>query len=112
MKRKDIGQAFKNAKFMLWDGYSTVFDGYSSGPTVFICHAIQDGNQLNHWPGTSDAAMKAISIIEHRLHPYTTVDTWVGANIPGADKYAKNIPREEIQAFRHRWLDSLIKEFS
>ena len=103
MKQKDIGKAFKNAKGLL-------FDGHSGGENTFMCHAIRDGSTDWMWP--TDAVMRAISIIEHRLHPHTTVETWVGVNIPGADKDARNIPRKEIQAFRHRWLDSLIKEFS
>lgn len=103
MKTKDIGQAFKNAKSLL-------FDGHSGGEEIFMCHAIRDGSA--DWLRPTAATIRALAIIEHRLHPYATVEEWVGVNIPGADKDARNIPRKEIQAFRHRWLDSLIKEFS
>ena len=61
------------------------------------------------------ASHMAESVIGRRIIGYAFLDSWVIANIPGAREFEKSdYPafQREMQAFRHRWLDALIEEFS
>jgi hypothetical protein len=50
--------------------------------------------------------------IQERIHPHYDLELWLCYNVPGAYKVIYKIhSREQVQAYRHRWLDALIKEF-
>lgn len=72
----------------------------------FICHA------LRH---STPAGNQATKIVNARLDSCGTVTSWVITYAPGAKELANTDPVKfdnEVQAFRHRWLDALIEEFS
>lgn len=71
----------------------------------YICWAIAL-LQGNHLPHAKSAAKKVIS---DRLGEDYSLETWVISNIPGM--YFP-VDKNELQAYRHRWLDALIEEFS
>ena len=118
--RKLIANAFKNAKKELARDRVHLLN---RGKTMFICNAIINGC------GREYNARKAIYIIQSRLGYVKsdsivlktgwhirvgqghTVETWLYEN-----GYITNIYRDvnidAIQQYRHRWLDSLIEEFS
>ncbi len=100
MTNKKLAKIFREAKANLSTGYG------QTGSEVFICHAI-DNTSFDMGIG------EAIDIIQTRLNGLTSIEDWLVHN-----KYLEKNELVEytrigqIQAFRHRWLDSLIKEFS
>jgi hypothetical protein len=73
----------------------------------FICHAL---DKLGHLPG----AMGAKAVINDRFRIASdgrfspTIYTWLsGQGIP-----VRLLTDDNVQAYKHRWLDSVIKEFS
>jgi hypothetical protein len=90
------------------------------GPTQFICHALAEAAfdrsvmaASFDWHAlykTEKAGFKtAIKTITNRIGSETTLEVWLnGRDIPvwSMDDY-----REQMQAYRHRWLDALIAEF-
>lgn len=103
MKNSDIAEAFRAAKTKL----AATRDEWRTGNKhEFICHAIRANT-----PGGS----AAIKIINDRLNCCGTVTSWVITYAPGAKDLANEDPigfDNEVQIYRHRWLDALIKEFS
>ena len=95
--RKEIARAFRNAKSHLKTG--------AVGPgSYFVCIAI-----IMH-PGTprriSDAAQKVVS---DRIAPHPSVAAWLRLQ---PEVCHGNMDTKNLQEYRHRWLDSLIEEFS
>ena len=90
-----IKEALVSAKQRLWDG--------TGGPNALrsrhICHAIGEG---------TEGQTLAWQLINDRMEgkSYQGLECWLGLRGYG--------PRTEanMQAYRHRWLDALIKEFS
>lgn len=103
-------QAFKQAKQRL----------LPLGPTQFICHALAEAAYDRSvmaadfdWhvvlPTQKPGFKTAIKAITDRIGGDCTLEVWLGAQgitVWGLDDY-----REQMQAYRHRWLDALIAEF-
>ena len=93
-QRRDLHKAFKAAQPYL-------------EKQGFICWAVSEA----HKAGKIDPEQVALakSLIEHRIHPYATVYSWLrsGAGVPD-----KKITPKAMRAYRERWLASLVKEFS
>jgi len=103
ISNKEIAAVFKEAKQYLATSES---DAKNLSKTFYICLAITQVSDVNHrqWYSCS----KAKNIIDERLDGEYTVGTWLKVN--GFIKNTTNI--NQLQKYRHRWLDSLIKEFS
>lgn len=99
----EIANAFRAAKKRL----ATTRNEWRMGQKKeFICHALDR---------SIPAGNKAAKIVNERLDSCGTVTSWVITNAPGAREMADKEPikfDDEVQLFRHRWLDSLIEEFS
>lgn len=91
---KQIADVFRAAKNLLHHTLTTYDDKGSS----FICVAIKH-TEL-------EGASCAREIVEERLNCYT-IEQWLHENGHRED----NCMSDEVQAYRHAWLDSLIKEF-
>ncbi len=101
-KRAELCNAFREAKKYLWDGSLPV-----ARETTFICWAI--GAAWQRQGITESARDRALQLIHSRLDGYGTVISWL-CNTTDIDAHQY---RSEIQQeYRHRWLDSLIAEFS
>lgn len=97
-------------KFLRWDKNSTV-----SHSSRFICYATEETSYPDRYINV------VRNLIHSRLGRSPTVEHWLGDNVSGlcydtngllyTDNGAQ-VPYAEIQAYRHRWLDSLIEEFS
>ncbi len=72
-----------------------------------ICHAIEQAGIVT--PRIAMYSCNARAVIQERLGDYTLADQWLHyvANIP-----LDQLTHENLQAYRHRWLQALIKEFS
>ncbi len=73
----------------------------------FICHAIDRAAHIT--PRLACYADNAKAVIQKRIFPYGNVKYWLEENA--------KIPRlkltyNDVQDYRHRWLQALIKEFS
>lgn len=103
-QRKEIAAVFRAAKKYLWDGHGV----YLASSSVYICCAISDVYYLG---GTSiqAAAANATSVIQASLGYHSCVESWL-AKVAKVDVSLLN--PANVQAYRHRWLDALIKEFS
>ncbi len=105
VSRKQIAAAFKAAKKNLSHGGP---EGYGSS---YICWAIEDGNRNGDYRVT-EAAYAAKAVIERRLGGCVVVTEWLQENVPGfRQAYNAGNGRQLVQAYRHRWVDALIKEF-
>jgi hypothetical protein len=104
VSNKEIASVFKEAKKYLATSES---DAENVSKTFYICVAITNVSDINHrqWYSCS----KAKKIIDERLDGYFTVGIWLKVN--GFIKNT-NTNINQLQKYRHRWLDSLIKEFS
>ena len=93
-QRKDLHTAFKAAQPYLEE-------------QVFLCWAVGEA----YIAGKIDLEQITLarSLIEHRIHPHHTVSDWlvVSAGVPNRELTVKT-----KRAYRKRWLESLIKEFS
>jgi len=101
--KRQIAKAFKAAKKYLWKGEI-------NGPgTSYICFALskaEDNGDI-----TQEQSDCACDVISERLGgTYATVPSWLRERI-GARAFNK-VTFKQIQAYRHAWLDQLIKEFS
>jgi len=104
VSNKEIAAVFKEAKKYLATSEN---DAQNVSKTFYICIAINTVSDINHrqWYSCS----KAKDIIDERLDGEYTVGTWLKVN--GFIKTTSN-NINQLQKYRHRWLDSLIKEFS
>ena len=103
-------EVFKQAKQHLWDGNRRTAYGEK-----FICHAIDKAADYHGAKAFSEKRkpyVRAKLIISLRIAPNFTLFTWVYDNVDGARKVVWSRKGEQqMQAYRHRWLDALIKEF-
>jgi hypothetical protein len=88
------------------------------GPTQFICHALAeaaydrsvtstDFDWHNIYKTERLGFRTAIKVITARIGSESPLDVWLGVQgIPWSDKTP-----DQMQAYRHRWLDALIAEF-
>ena len=104
-ERRHIASAFKNAKEFLWDGLGTCQPLASER---YICAALtraQTVSQIRLF-----GCVNARNIIAERMNSRArTLELWLSirANVP-----TEQLSDENMQAYRHRWLDALIAEFS
>jgi hypothetical protein len=90
------------------------------GRCTFICHALAEAaydrsvmSSTFDWHAvykTEKAGFKtAIKTIANRIGSDSPVDVWL--NQQGIPVWEMHDRREQLQAYRHRWLDALIAEF-
>lgn len=76
-----------------------------------ICFAIA-------FPGEKRTAGQrmAQNMIMSRLRQWSSVGSWLVHKVPGFDEWVEHASERQyydnLQAYRHRWLDALIEEFS
>lgn len=80
---------------------------YCGDKEEFICHAIERAASRM---GDGEAGEWAKKIIMKRIHPEETAENWLRETV--GDEAVQAEHKDAIQKWRHRWLDSLIKEFS
>ena len=100
-------QVFKQAKKYLWTG--DLNDSFNK--SSYICHAISDVGYIygRHYHTPYE---RAKCFIQFSIAPHYDLEDWVRANVKGAHKVLNKAGgTEQMQAYRHRWLDALIKEF-
>jgi len=114
MNKRDrlaVADAFRRAKDFL-----LAAAGFPNpGQSRYICCALDLSLPLHHTREMRLGNDMAESVIGRRIIGCAFLDSWVIANIPGAREFSKtDYPafQHEMQAFRHRWLDALIEEFS
>ena len=103
--RKEIAEIFRQAKKVLAKNRSDCdhrFNGRMPHEE-YICHAIERVGRYSEYRDP------ALAVIQARLGDVISLETWVMRNIPGA---TYPVDKDEMQAYRHRWLDALIEEFS
>lgn len=103
-QRKEIAAVFRAAKKYLWDGKAY---GPNPGSWVYICFAIDE--TLRKSGKSSQAAANATSVIQARLGSRSCIESWL-AHV--AKVGVSLLHPANVQAYRHRWLKALIKEFS
>jgi hypothetical protein len=80
----------------------------------FICYSI---TAVSEKSGSYDETDRVREIVQSRLEPYATLETWLAVNhkIKIADWNSgfskRNAYIDKIQATRHAWVDSMIEEF-
>lgn len=100
-KRQRIRKALKAAKQYLAKRHTD----YRS---KFICYAIFDA--YDHGKISYETYSDACEMIQTRIAPYGMLSKWLRDQI--GDKAFSAAPVDSMQEYRHRWLDSLIEEFS
>lgn len=115
-KRQEIAKAFKRAKALLANENEIEFGQVTvKGKHRWICYAIDWSTPTDHTSAERDAHEEAEYIVSTRLGQKAYLDGWVIENCRAAEELElSNRPQfqREMQAFRHRWLDALIEEFS
>lgn len=96
-ERTHVAEAFKTCKPFLWNGQRGI--DKRQGTSRFICQALYDSKARYGY--------LAREIVMERLDGNNTVDAWLANR-----KIYRGSDDRKIQAFRHRWVDELIKEFS
>lgn len=96
----------------LVDAKSRLSIGVNDLGTTYICWAICHPYEMST-PGQRMAQ----NMIMSRIKGYGTVSAWLAHNTLGSFReWMREVRSEQyvdaIQAYRHRWLDSLIEEFS
>lgn len=112
MNRADharIVQTLKAAKRYLWNGKS-----FNSADNKYICHAILAvrGATDNDKKLTRSVVMNRLGMCDfstRRPFENRTVTCWL-KEVAKID--SSLLTTENVQAYRHRWIDELIKEFS
>jgi hypothetical protein len=97
---QNIAAAFKEAKKVLASNGEQTRAMKPDGTYVweeYICHALYRSLQ----PGRIDAQ----EVILERISPWSSLQTWVSMNV------VEDPSSDDMQAYRHRWLDALITEF-
>jgi hypothetical protein len=102
-EKAQIAGAFRAAKRRLWDGR---LDGRGD---AYICLALASAKYSGEISG--HAARWAEEVVMSRISPDNTVANWLRHNA-GVDPEVAVIPPRDLQAYKHRWLDALIEEFS
>lgn len=99
--RKEISEAFIAAKKLTARNRRESLFAKSKKRYEFICHALAATNL----PG-AEAAAKIIRVRFASRH--STIYSWLSEQ--GISIYL--LSDDNVQAYKHRWLDSVIKEFS
>jgi L-amino acid N-acyltransferase YncA len=105
--------ALRAAKRYLWDGTGG-WDRYLHDLVnrVYICDAIRKAYYEEEI--TRKAMRTATKLIMTRLGPCVSVGQWLDQNVGYRVRFGKghNAYHKQVQAYRHRWLDALIIEYS
>jgi hypothetical protein len=99
-EKKMIVEAFIKCKKHLCDGGATI-----APKTPWICNALYKASLCEQCPG-SDMAEQ---IVLNRLDGAGTVSDYL-MSLPSIKK--EDLTPLNVQMFRHRWVDELIREFS
>lgn len=107
-----VSEVFKQAKQYLWDGeVGCMRVEYSP----YICHAIDAAADARGIPPYSrrDAPYRrAKAIIQQRIAPEYALGDWLCKKVKRSGKVINGRGgAQQMQAYRQRWLDALIKEF-
>lgn len=97
-ERKLIADTLRKAKKYLWDGVSPPY-----GKNAYICYAVSDtaGNDYKLY-------QLVTGLILNRLGNHAFVTGWLSAQgIP-----QEQLTKPNVQAYRKRWMNALIREFS
>jgi len=105
-ERKALRQAFKAAKIYLATN-SEEIDGAKPRREEFICCSVDQAHFNGHI--SQESAHRAEALIMNRIYPSVTACQWLAAEL-GVDMM--HLEEDDVQQWRHRWLDSLIQEFS
>ena len=89
-QRRNLHKAFKAAQPYLEEQF-------------FLCWAVVEAHRAGKITESQQDLAK--NLIEHRIHPHFAVGRSVG--VPN-----KELTPKAMKAYRKRWLESLIKEFS
>ena len=101
-KNKEIVRILKAAKPLLATGDDVRFCRRSlNRKHEFICHALDEAGGEDN---------PASEIIQERIAPHGTLNAWVVHNVLGGNWNL--VGERDMQEYRHRWLDELIREFS
>ena len=100
---KEIAAGFAAAKQYLWDGVSPKIPGHLP---MYICLALSCASDKRKI--TAKVGKHCQEIIAQRIDRRYTLESWLSS------KRVKEteLTRQRMQAYRHAWLDLLIKEFS
>jgi hypothetical protein len=105
-----VSKVFKQAKQYLWDGRYVGIRGEE-----YICHAIEEAARARGIRSQTPANApykRAKQIIGQRISPHGTLYGWLTPRVKGAYLVLNsNGGTQQMQAYRHRWLDALIQEF-
>lgn len=103
---KEIAFVLKEAKIYL-------SESHNDGKTEFICFALTAVTLYKDTFQYYDATVDAKFIINKRLGKSYSVSNWLVNNkiLTTKELNAAKL-KGEVQKYRHRWLDSLILEFS
>ena len=103
--------ALRCAKAYLWDGTGALWHQRNQFP--FICAALAQAYENKEI--TYKTLINTRSVIMRRLSPSVSVSEWLDENIGFGYKYYNLRDHafwtQQIQAYRHRWVDALIIEF-
>lgn len=105
-ERKEIHKQLVAAKKRLLARHP-ILDGYELHKTRYICVAIALAASPRGY-ATLDRFI-ACRMIQNRLRNFDSVEVWLRYKV-GID--LSIVTFNEIQKYRHRWLDALIEEFS
>ena len=105
-----VSKVFKQAEQYLWDGRYVGIRGEE-----YICHAIEEAARArgirSHTPAYAPYK-RAKLIIEQRIAPHGTLYGWLTTRVKGSYRVLhSNNGTQQMQTYRHRWLDALAQEF-
>jgi len=105
-----VSKVFKQAKQYLWDGRYVGIRGEK-----YICYAIEEAARARGIRSRTPANApykRAKQIIGQRIAPHGVLYGWLTSRVKGAYRVLNSSQAtQQMQAYRHRWLDALIKEF-
>lgn len=110
-KRKNIRRALVAAKKYLSKAGNAGLDLSKTGgstKTPYICYAI--GKAFHNGAIELEEYEAARKMIENRIYPFLNVYYWLEWNVDSDT--VRQASAKDIQQYRHRWLDAMIKEFS
>lgn len=112
MKDRQLAWAFMEAKkFLLRRHRRGFLPRGRRFKECYICLALEEA--LMNDRISYDACERARTLITRRIEHRATIESWLvnGGYIDMSNGISKSLA-DKIQAYRHAWLDSLIKEFS
>lgn len=74
---------------------------------VFLCWALESAYTAGKITESQQDLAK--NLIEHRIHPHFAVGRWLHSSVGVPNK---ELTPTTMSAYRKRWLESLVKEFS